>query len=729
MYSKKQMNRHPAKPQFESLEDRRVLTTFVVTNLNDAGEGSLRQAIVDANAAEGADTIEFADDVRGTIELTSGQLEITDDLTIDGPGAAELSISGGGISRVFHVTEASSGINDVTITGGQAPVGPAGPLDVTSSFGGGLYNLSGTVSLRDVHFVGNEASGANWAAAGAIANLHGAVMTVSDSVFSNNRAAGIHFGVGGAINNDAGSTITIRNSTFTENEAIAIDAAVPEGLPSGGMAGALVNASGSTARIFSTDFHNNIAQGADGADGVAEGENGQDGTRADGSALFNSTPSLIAPPAPSTMYVADSSFIENHSIGGNGGDGAVGGNGGNGPFATTGAVRVSGVGEATFVRSTFVGNTVDAGDGGNGGEGGNGGNGGLAVGSVFFMLSSELTVINSELRDNVTLGGNGGNGGQGGSGGDGALLTSGAVLVAYDGAPSSPHVAANFIGSSVVDNVAVGGNGGAAGADGERSGNGGRVHGGGFSVDPGLFTEGERPPTTLTITNSQIVGNTVQGGIGGPGAEAGSAFGGGVSNWTIDPSVTATLRIRNTTVTENVAIDGTGADGVARGGGLNNEGVLDATERDLDHIFANVAADCHDAFIGEACTDNDVRDGAPAGEPALLGDLNGDGSVDRADDAIMARALTSGMANHSSLDLNDDGAVDATDSTFLAETLIGGLRGDTDLDGDVDFNDFLRLSENFGATDAVWGHGDFDGDGEVGFTDFLALSANFGSTL
>src|SRR5688500_17386794 len=47
------------KPFAELLEDRRLLATFTVTNTNDTGAGSLRQAILDANAAAGPDDIDF----------------------------------------------------------------------------------------------------------------------------------------------------------------------------------------------------------------------------------------------------------------------------------------------------------------------------------------------------------------------------------------------------------------------------------------------------------------------------------------------------------------------------------------------------------------------------------------------------------------------------------------------------------------------------------------------
>ena len=83
----------------QALEDRRVLATLTVLNLDDAGPGSLRQAVLDANAAAGNDTIVFSG-IAGTINLTGAELDVTDPVQIQGPGADVLTIDGADNSRI-----------------------------------------------------------------------------------------------------------------------------------------------------------------------------------------------------------------------------------------------------------------------------------------------------------------------------------------------------------------------------------------------------------------------------------------------------------------------------------------------------------------------------------------------------------------------------------------------------------------------------------------------------
>src|SRR4051812_26909420 len=77
--------------------------TITVTNTNDGGPGSLRQAMADA--APG-DIINF--NVTGTITLTSGQLVVDKSLTIRGAGAGLLSVSGNNTSRVFFINNGAT---------------------------------------------------------------------------------------------------------------------------------------------------------------------------------------------------------------------------------------------------------------------------------------------------------------------------------------------------------------------------------------------------------------------------------------------------------------------------------------------------------------------------------------------------------------------------------------------------------------------------------------------
>src|SRR6059036_1165082 len=87
--------------------------TITVTNGNDSGAGSLRQAIIGASPG---DTINFAPSVT-TVTLTSDELVIDKNLTITGPGATRLTVQANSsviTARVFHI---SSSTVTVSISG------------------------------------------------------------------------------------------------------------------------------------------------------------------------------------------------------------------------------------------------------------------------------------------------------------------------------------------------------------------------------------------------------------------------------------------------------------------------------------------------------------------------------------------------------------------------------------------------------------------------------------
>jgi hypothetical protein len=111
---------------------------LTVTTTSDSGAGSLRAAITTANGTAVADTIRFGPDVRGTIVLGGTQLSITGELTIEGPGARALTVSGDQASRVFSVAAgATVAISGLTIANGAAFAGgDGGSTSATGGTGG-----------------------------------------------------------------------------------------------------------------------------------------------------------------------------------------------------------------------------------------------------------------------------------------------------------------------------------------------------------------------------------------------------------------------------------------------------------------------------------------------------------------------------------------------------------------------------------------------------------------
>lgn len=179
-----------------------LVTDPVVTNNNDSGPGSLRQAIFEARAGS---TITFANNVRGTITLTSSELLIEKNLTIRGPGANRLAISGNDQRRVIHTAlSANVTIEGLTITDGlatsQSPQG---------ANGGAILNRGGTLAIKDSVVSSSTADGG-----GAIMNfLSSARLTVIGSTLTGNSAR-----VGGAFV-EVGQSSSFLNSTISGNSA------------------------------------------------------------------------------------------------------------------------------------------------------------------------------------------------------------------------------------------------------------------------------------------------------------------------------------------------------------------------------------------------------------------------------------------------------------------------------------------------------------------------------
>jgi len=182
--------------------------TITVTNTNDSGAGSLRQAIADAL---NGDTIDFG--VTGTITLTTGELLVNKGITIHGSGPDHLTVDGNHASGVFYVQLDGGGaasIAGLTITNGNAGNG----------WGGGISNESSMLTVSNCTISGNSASGV-FGVGGGIANddvISNATLEILNCTISGNSAGDN----GGGIYNYGGSntaTLRVINSTLSGNSA------------------------------------------------------------------------------------------------------------------------------------------------------------------------------------------------------------------------------------------------------------------------------------------------------------------------------------------------------------------------------------------------------------------------------------------------------------------------------------------------------------------------------
>jgi hypothetical protein len=194
-------------------------TIIPVTNTNDSGPGSLRQALA---AANNGDTID-ATGVSGAIILASGDLLVDKSVTINGAGADVLAVDGNNVSRVFRIVFSGEtvAISGFTIRNGHAGTAGGGidnennaTLNVTNctissniaGLGAGTFN-GGMLTIASTTISGNMASNG-----GGVYNSGGGMLTITNSTVSGNSA-----GSGGGIFNIAAFAIT--NSTLSGNSA------------------------------------------------------------------------------------------------------------------------------------------------------------------------------------------------------------------------------------------------------------------------------------------------------------------------------------------------------------------------------------------------------------------------------------------------------------------------------------------------------------------------------
>jgi hypothetical protein len=204
---------------------------FEVTNTNNAGPGSLRAAIDQANATAGAPHEIDATGVTGTIRLGTALATLTADVSILGPGAPLLTVRRDSDLefRIFTINGPTVQLDGLTMSNGYLPTGSgggaanlAGALTIRQSVvsgnvaqrGGGVYVAAGTATISRSTISGNTAryTSGGGSGGGGIYNL--AALTVVNSTVSGNATGGSR---GGGIVTGGNELTTIANSTFADN--------------------------------------------------------------------------------------------------------------------------------------------------------------------------------------------------------------------------------------------------------------------------------------------------------------------------------------------------------------------------------------------------------------------------------------------------------------------------------------------------------------------------------
>src|SRR3954470_4411794 len=192
--------------------------TFTVSNLNDSGPGSLRQAVLDANASAGADDVVFGPGVTGTITLTSGEILITDSLFVHGPAAGALTVSGNHRSRIFHVESPAAAPIDVTLSGLTLTQGTSGIFTTGGAVladGENLTILDSVISSSSAGDIEEGGCGGNVGFAG----TGGATLRIADSTLTGGNASGIGLSSDGGNLCVVGGTLILERSTLAKGQA------------------------------------------------------------------------------------------------------------------------------------------------------------------------------------------------------------------------------------------------------------------------------------------------------------------------------------------------------------------------------------------------------------------------------------------------------------------------------------------------------------------------------
>ncbi len=537
------------------------LVTFTTTNINDAGAGSLRQAILDANALAGADDIRFDPNVFNgaqaaiTLASTLAINTTTGGLNISGAfGASNVTVSGNNAVGVFDIVgngnttfDSLRIINGRSVTGGGITNG-SGALTIINSnissntatnIGGGIFSV-GAVTLTNSTVLDNTATdtGGGIVSNGAVTLTNSTVLdntatdtgggivsvgavTLTNSTVSRNTAnnGGGIFSVG---------AVTLTNSTVSSNTAIdgggilsngavtLTNSTVSGNRANNGGGGILSNAVTVTNSTVSGNRANNGGGGIFSLGTVTltnsnvlgnTANNGGGGILSNGAVtLTNSTVSgNTANTAGGGIVSTGTVTLTNSTVSGN--------------RANTNGGGIASTGDVTLTNSTVSGNTANT-----------------AGGGIF--SGGAVTVTNS------TVSGNTANTAGGGIASTGAVTVTNSTVssnTAIDGGGIASTGAVTLINSNVSGNTATNSGGGIV-SNGVVTLTNSTVSSNRANIVGGIFSNG-----AVTLTNSTVSGNTATNGGGIVGNNGGT--------------------ITNSTITNNTVNIG-GVGGIFRNGGI-----------------------------------------------------------------------------------------------------------------------------------------------------------------
>jgi len=189
--------------------------TFEVTSTDNAGAGTLREAIESANAQAGPHIIDFTQVASQTITLASDLPPIEEDLTLQG---SEVTLSGDEQYRCLATAYADLDVSDMTITacaGTNVGGVRGGPGPYNDRAGGGIFGYYGDVSLSNVTISGNTTAGGeyDYGYGGGVAVINGSLIVSDGSIITGNNAT-----YGGGVAH-VGPQLLVQNSTITDNDA------------------------------------------------------------------------------------------------------------------------------------------------------------------------------------------------------------------------------------------------------------------------------------------------------------------------------------------------------------------------------------------------------------------------------------------------------------------------------------------------------------------------------